>query len=110
MEPDEVRSKEQQLVEEIHSEIEEVRELVMDDVYNPATIRIPEELPDDRNHITDGDKVILIVEDDINFAKALLKYAHSQHYKGVVVVREITRYQQPRSTIRRLCYWIFSYP
>ncbi|MCS4226087.1 response regulator [Sphingobacterium sp. BIGb0165] len=87
VELDEVRSKEQQLVEEIHSEIEEVRELVMDDAYNPATIRIPEELPDDRNHITEGDKVILIVEDDVNFAKALLKYAHSQHYKGVVVVR-----------------------
>jgi len=83
----EVRTKEQQLVEEIHSEVEEVRELVTEDTYNPATIRIPEELPDDRNHITEGDKVILIVEDDINFAKALLKYTHSQHYKGVVVVR-----------------------
>ncbi|MDR2273487.1 MAG: response regulator [Sphingobacterium sp.] len=83
----EIRTKEQQLVEEIHSEIEEVRELVSDDAYNPATIRIPEELPDDRDNIIAGDKVILIVEDDINFAKALLKYTHSQHYKGVVVVR-----------------------
>lgn len=83
----EVQTKEQQLVEEIHSEVEEVRELVTEETYNPATIRIPEELPDDRNNITEGDKVILIVEDDINFAKALLKYTHSQHYKGVVVVR-----------------------
>ncbi len=82
-----IRTKEQQLVEEIHSEIEEVRELVSDDAYNPATIRIPEELPDDRDNIIAGDKVILIVEDDVNFAKALLKYTHSQHYKGVVVVR-----------------------
>ncbi|MNV04683.1 Sensory/regulatory protein RpfC [compost metagenome] len=87
VEPGELRTKEELLVEEIHSEIEEVRELVADDVYNPATIRIPEELPDDRDSIVEGDKVILIVEDDINFAKALLKYTHSQHYKGVVVVR-----------------------
>lgn len=83
----EQRTKEEQLIEEIHSEIQEVRELVTDNAYNPATIRIPEELPDDRENITTGDKVILIVEDDINFAKALLKYTHSQHYKGVVVVR-----------------------
>jgi len=87
VETGDMRTKEQQLVEEIQSEIEEVKELVTDDAYNPATIRIPEELPDDRDHIVEGDKVILIVEDDVNFAKALLQYTHSQHYKAVVVVR-----------------------
>ncbi|WP_333802734.1 response regulator, partial [Sphingobacterium multivorum] len=51
------------------------------------TIRIPEEIPDDRDTVAEGDKVILIVEDDVNFAKALLKYTHTQNYKGVVVVR-----------------------
>lgn len=53
---------------------------------NPI-LRIPEDVPDDRDTITHHDKVILIVEDDVNFAKALLKYAHSQDYKGVVMVR-----------------------
>ena len=48
---------------------------------------IPEEIEDDRNNISQGDKVILIVEDDTNFAKALLKYTRQQQYKGVVVVR-----------------------
>ena len=52
-----------------------------------ATLEIPADVDDDRASIAPGDKVILIVEDDINFAKALLKYAHLQHYKGVVVVR-----------------------
>lgn len=52
-----------------------------------ATLEIPADLDDDRHTIIAGDKVILIVEDDINFAKALLKYAHLQNYKGVVVVR-----------------------
>lgn len=50
-------------------------------------LEIPEDIEDDRNEIKDGDKVILIVEDDTNFAKALLKYAHLQDYKGVVAVR-----------------------
>jgi len=83
----EILTKEQQLVEEISSEVEEVIEIVKEDTYNPVTIRIPEEIPDDRDTVAEGDKVILIVEDDVNFAKALLKYTHTQNYKGVVVVR-----------------------
>jgi DNA-binding response OmpR family regulator len=42
---------------------------------------------DDRNTIQEGDKTILIIEDDTNFAKALLKYAHLQNYKAVIEVR-----------------------
>lgn len=48
---------------------------------------IPEEIEDDRNNMQPGDKLILIVEDDTNFAKALLKYTHQQNYKGIVLVR-----------------------
>ena len=51
------------------------------------TLKIPEDVEDDRENIQEGDKVILIIEDDTNFAKALLKYAHLQNYKGIVVVR-----------------------
>ena len=83
----ELLTKEEQLVEEISLEVEEVNKIVKEEAYNPLTIRIPEEVPDDRDTIKDGDKVILIVEDDVNFAKALLKYTHTQNYKGVVVVR-----------------------
>lgn len=48
---------------------------------------IPDEIEDDRNTITEGDKVILIVEDDINFAKSLLNFTRNKGYKGVVSVR-----------------------
>lgn len=48
---------------------------------------IPEQLPDDRHHLTAGDKRILIVEDDIPFASALLDFTRQKGYKGIVVVR-----------------------
>jgi signal transduction histidine kinase/DNA-binding response OmpR family regulator len=48
---------------------------------------IPDEIEDDRNSIVKGDKVILIVEDDINFAKSLLNFTRKKGYKGVVSVR-----------------------
>ena len=48
---------------------------------------IPDEIEDDRNSIAEGDKVILIVEDDINFAKSLLNFTRKKGYKGVVSVR-----------------------
>jgi CheY-like chemotaxis protein/signal transduction histidine kinase/CHASE3 domain sensor protein len=48
---------------------------------------IPSPLDDDRNEIKNGDKVILIIEDDTNFAKALLDYTRAKGYKGIVAVR-----------------------
>jgi len=48
---------------------------------------IPEEVEDDRESILPGDKVILIVEDDVNFAKSLLTFTRNKGYKGVVSVR-----------------------
>ena len=48
---------------------------------------IPDEIEDDRNTISEEDKVILIVEDDINFAKSLLSFSRNKGYKGVVAVR-----------------------
>ncbi|MBP4139043.1 response regulator [Flavobacterium geliluteum] len=48
---------------------------------------VPEEIEDDRDTILPGDKVILIVEDDINFAKSLLAFSRKKGYKGVVSVR-----------------------
>ncbi|WP_432670794.1 response regulator [Flavobacterium sp. SM2513] len=48
---------------------------------------IPESVPDDRDYIVENDKVILIVEDDVNFAKSLLEFTRDRGYKGVVTVR-----------------------
>nr|WP_315257602.1 response regulator [uncultured Flavobacterium sp.] len=48
---------------------------------------IPEEIEDDRSSILEGDKVILIVEDDINFAKSLLSFSRQKGYKAIVAVR-----------------------
>ncbi len=48
---------------------------------------IPQPVDDDRENIEKGDKVILIIEDDTDFARILLKYTRSKNYKGIVAVR-----------------------
>ncbi|ADY53133.1 multi-sensor hybrid histidine kinase [Pseudopedobacter saltans DSM 12145] len=78
----------EELIEEIATEVTEIQQLTASsNTENLAIHDIPDEVEDDRNNIKKGDKVILIVEDDINFAKALLKYTRKKDYKGVVVVR-----------------------
>ena len=67
------------------TEVNEEEKLPVKNKYLSATI--PDEIEDDRNSITPGDKVILIVEDDINFAKSLLTFTRKKGYKGVVSVR-----------------------
>lgn len=42
---------------------------------------------DDRAGIVPGDRSILIVEDDLNFARSLLEFTRSKGYKGIVTVR-----------------------
>lgn len=42
---------------------------------------------DDRGNINPNDKTILIVEDDISFAKALLDFTRENGYKGIVATR-----------------------
>lgn len=49
--------------------------------------KIPDDVPDDRNAISESDKVMLIVEDDVNFAKSLLEFTRQRGYKGIVSVR-----------------------
>src|SRR5690606_32942612 len=44
-------------------------------------------VPDDRDNIGANDKAILIVEDDIPFAKALLDFTRKNGYKGIVATR-----------------------
>jgi CheY-like chemotaxis protein len=39
---------------------------------------------DDRNAINDGERVVLIVEDDVSFARILLDLAREKEFKGIV--------------------------
>ncbi len=48
---------------------------------------IPASVPDDRGNIEKHDKAILIVEDDVPFAKSLLDYIRTKGYKGIIAVR-----------------------
>jgi len=48
---------------------------------------IPESIPDDRKNIQSSDKIILIIEDDVNFAKSLADFAKSKSYKVIIAVR-----------------------
>ncbi len=47
---------------------------------------IPAEIPDDRDNLAAGDKVLLIVEDDTFFAASLLDFSRKKGYKGIVAV------------------------
>ena len=47
---------------------------------------IPAEIPDDRNGLNAGDKILLIVEDDTLFAGSLLEFSRKKGYKGIVAV------------------------
>lgn len=56
--------------------------------YTPFVLKeVPKGIPDDRNNLGEDDKTILIVEDDMNFAKSLLTYTHQRGFKGIVVPR-----------------------
>jgi signal transduction histidine kinase/DNA-binding response OmpR family regulator/CHASE3 domain sensor protein len=48
---------------------------------------IPNEVADDRSVAVPGDKTILIVEDDVQFAAALVDFARQKGYKALVAVR-----------------------
>ena len=48
---------------------------------------VPADVPDDRELIKAGDKVILIIEDDTAFAMSMLEFTRQQGYRGVVCVR-----------------------
>jgi CheY-like chemotaxis protein/nitrogen-specific signal transduction histidine kinase len=48
--------------------------------------QIPAPVPDDRNQIDEGDRTVLIVENDEAFAAVLLDMAREKEYKGIVAV------------------------
>jgi len=48
---------------------------------------IPPPVPDDRDKVVEDGHTVLIIEDDTNFAKALLEFTRKNGYKGIVAVR-----------------------
>jgi HAMP domain-containing protein/CheY-like chemotaxis protein len=58
----------------------------------PSAVSVPEEdlVDDDRNLITPGDQVLLIVEDDITFARIMMDLARDRGLKALVALRGST--------------------
>ncbi|HML30386.1 MAG TPA: response regulator, partial [Hyphomicrobium sp.] len=50
---------------------------------------LPPAIEDDRDSIAAGDQVLLIVEDDANFARILLDAAHETGFKGIICQRGV---------------------
>jgi CheY-like chemotaxis protein len=53
----------------------------------PASPLPSSEIADDRDQIQPGDQVLLIIEDDVNFARILLELARQQGFKVMVALR-----------------------
>jgi CheY-like chemotaxis protein/HAMP domain-containing protein len=51
------------------------------------SLLLPSEVPDDRDDVQQGDRVVLIVEDDATFAQTVLDVARSRGFKGLVALR-----------------------
>jgi len=74
--------------ESLQPEYEEpVRKLAEASDFLYITDKIPASIEDDREQVTQGDKTILIIEDDTSFARSLLDYTRQKGYKGIVAVR-----------------------
>ncbi|HEX8151599.1 MAG TPA: response regulator, partial [Thermoanaerobaculia bacterium] len=54
---------------------------------------IEEQVPDDRDSIHEGDRRVLIIEDDVNFARILLDTIREKGFKGLVATRGETGLQ-----------------
>ncbi|HEX3582200.1 MAG TPA: response regulator, partial [Thermoanaerobaculia bacterium] len=48
---------------------------------------VEESVPDDRDSIEPGDRSVLVIEDDVNFARILLDMAREKGFKGIVATR-----------------------
>ncbi len=58
----------------------------LEDALDPGLLR-PSEVDDDRESIDEGDRVVLIVEDDPSFARTELAIARERGFKGLVALR-----------------------
>ena len=56
-------------------------------VEEEQVVIVEEQIPDDRDKIKHGDRVVLIVEDDLNFARIMLEMARDKGFRGIVATR-----------------------
>jgi HAMP domain-containing protein/CheY-like chemotaxis protein/signal transduction histidine kinase len=56
-------------------------------LHSEDLVVVDEDISDDRDSIKQGDRVVLIVEDDLNFAHILLDMAHEKGFKGILTTR-----------------------
>jgi signal transduction histidine kinase/DNA-binding response OmpR family regulator/CHASE3 domain sensor protein len=73
----------------VEATIQPVKESFMSGGHHGSLLtltEIPAEIPDDRNGLIPGDKILLIVEDDTLFAGSLLEFSRKKGYKGIVAV------------------------
>jgi HAMP domain-containing protein/CheY-like chemotaxis protein len=57
-----------------------------DDRRAPLTTDLPNPAEDDRDAVQEGDTVVLVVENDLGFAKVLLEMARDKGFKGLVAL------------------------
>ncbi|WP_284348462.1 hybrid sensor histidine kinase/response regulator [Roseisolibacter agri] len=57
-----------------------------DDRRAPLTTDLPNPAEDDRDAVQEGDTVVLVVENDMSFAKVLLEMAREKGFKGLVAL------------------------
>ena len=50
-------------------------------------VEVNQDIPDDRYHIGENDKVVLVMEDDIIFANLMLDFLRERNYKGIIATR-----------------------
>lgn len=62
----------------------------------PGLEKLPQQLQDDRERIAEGDKVLLIVEDDVHFAQILMDMARSRGFKALLALQGDTGLQLAR--------------
>jgi CheY-like chemotaxis protein len=68
----------------------------------PEDLSLAPEIEDDRERVAPGDRVVLIVDNDPNFARMLLEAAREQGFRGIVALRgataiAIARERQPNA-------------
>jgi CheY-like chemotaxis protein/CHASE3 domain sensor protein/putative methionine-R-sulfoxide reductase with GAF domain len=59
---------------------------------------------DDRHSIQENDKIVLIIEDDVNFAGVLLEFFRERNYKGIIAYQgntglSLARYYRPDAIV-----------
>jgi signal transduction histidine kinase/DNA-binding response OmpR family regulator/HAMP domain-containing protein len=53
---------------------------------DPALL-LPTGVPDDRDDVREGDRTVLVIEDDADFARVVLETARERGFKGIVALR-----------------------